>query len=49
VEAAIAAIEEPAVPSFDGTETESEALLPARMDSRELSEDEFWSSVDYQV
>ncbi|BDC50275.1 hypothetical protein F183_A25910 [Bryobacterales bacterium F-183] len=43
--AALAAVETAALPSFDGPEHELEALLLQGLDSKELSEDEFWSSV----
>jgi Arc/MetJ-type ribon-helix-helix transcriptional regulator len=46
VDAAIASVEQRAAPGFDGTEAELEALLLAGMESREIPEDEFWSSVD---
>jgi len=47
VDAAIAAVEQRAVPGFDGTEAELEALLLAGMDSPEIPEGEFWSSVEH--
>ena len=47
VDAAISVVEQRAVPVFDGTEAELEALLLAGMDSPEIPEDEFWSSVDH--
>ena len=46
VEAALTALEQRAVPGFDGAEGELEALLTAGLDSAELSEEEFWTSVD---
>lgn len=39
--------EQRAVPAFEGTEAELEALLLAGMDSPEIPENEFWSSVDH--
>jgi Arc/MetJ-type ribon-helix-helix transcriptional regulator len=47
VDAAIAAVEQRAVPGFDGSEAELETLLLAGMESPELPEDEFWVSVDH--
>jgi Arc/MetJ-type ribon-helix-helix transcriptional regulator len=46
VDAAIAAVEQRAVPGFHGTEAELETLLLSGMESPELPEDEFWDSVD---
>jgi len=45
VDAAIAAVEQSAVPGFNGAEAELEALLLAGLDSPDIPEDEFWSSV----
>jgi len=45
VDAAIAAVEQSAAPGFNGTEAEPEALLLAGLDSPDIPEDEFWSSV----
>jgi Arc/MetJ-type ribon-helix-helix transcriptional regulator len=47
VDAAIAIVEQRAVPGFGGTEAELEVLLLAGMDSPEIPDDEFWSSVDH--
>lgn len=47
VDAAIAAVEQRAVPGFDGTEAELETFLLAGMESPEVPEDEFWGSVDH--
>jgi Arc/MetJ-type ribon-helix-helix transcriptional regulator len=46
LEAALAAVERHAAPSFDGTEGEIEALLAEGLGSKELAEGEFWESVD---
>ncbi len=46
VEAALTAVEQRAVPGFDGTEEELEALLVAGVNSAEIPEEEFWASVD---
>lgn len=47
MDAAIAVVEQRAVPGFDGIEAELEALLLAGLDSPEFTEDEFWSSVEH--
>jgi Arc/MetJ-type ribon-helix-helix transcriptional regulator len=47
VDATIAGVEQRTMPGFDGTEAELETLLLAGMESPELSEDEFWGSVDH--
>jgi hypothetical protein len=47
VDAAIGAVEQRAVPRFDGADAELESLLLAGMDSPEIPEDEFRSSVDH--
>jgi Arc/MetJ-type ribon-helix-helix transcriptional regulator len=46
VEAALTAVEQRAAPGFEGTEEELEALLVAGLNSAEIPEDEFWTSVD---
>lgn len=46
VEAALMAVEQRTIPGFRGTPEELEALLAEGLASRELSEDEFWSSVN---
>jgi putative addiction module CopG family antidote len=46
VEAAILAVEQHTNPGFDGTDNELETLLLEGLDSGELSEKEFWESVD---
>src|SRR5271169_6381343 len=45
VEAALTAVEQRTVPGFAGTEEELDALLAEGLASKELTEDEFWSSV----
>lgn len=49
VEAALAAVEQRAVPGFSGTREELEALLAEGMASQELTEDQFWDSVNVQT
>jgi putative addiction module CopG family antidote len=49
VEAALTAIEQRTVPGFAGTEQELQALLLEGIASRELTEDEFWHSVNQQT
>ena len=46
VEAALAAIEQRSLPGFTGSAEELDGLLAEGMASRELSEEEFWSSVN---
>ena len=46
VEAALAAVEQRTVPGFEGTPEELDSLLAEGLASRELSEDEFWESVN---
>ena len=46
VEAALIAVEQRAARGFGGSEEELEGLLAAGEDSAELSEEEFWNSVD---
>jgi putative addiction module CopG family antidote len=46
VEAALAAVEQHTEPAFDGTVEEMEALLAEGLTSKELSEGEFWESVN---
>jgi hypothetical protein len=45
VDAALAAVEQRTVPGFLGTPEELDALLSEGLASKELSEDEFWTSV----
>lgn len=49
VEAALAAVEQRAVPGFEGSEAELDALLIAGLDSPELGEEEFWNSIGFIV
>ncbi|MFZ0817800.1 MAG: hypothetical protein WAM78_19905 [Candidatus Sulfotelmatobacter sp.] len=49
VEAALAAVEQRAVPGFAGTPDELDALLAEGMASPELTEAEFWSSVNKET
>ena len=46
LDAAVAAVEVAAVPGFKGSHEELEALLLEGMESKELSEEEFWDTVD---
>jgi Arc/MetJ-type ribon-helix-helix transcriptional regulator len=46
VEAALAAIEQRSLPGFTGSAEELDGLLAEGMASRELSEGEFWTSVN---
>ena len=46
VDAALAAVEQRAVPGFAGTPEELDSLLAEGLASKELSEDEFWGSVN---
>ncbi len=49
VEAALAAVEQRAVPGFAGTPDELDALLAEGLASKELTEAEFWDSVGKQT
>ena len=49
VEAALAAVEQRTVPGFEGAEEELETLLAEGLASKELTEDEFWDSVNQQT
>ena len=49
VEAAVAAVEQRTVPDFAGTLEELDALLAEGLASKELTETEFWSSVDQRT
>ncbi len=46
VDAALVAVEQRAVPGFAGTQEELDALLAEGLASKELTEDEFWGSVN---
>ena len=49
VEAALAAIEQRTVPGFEGTHEQLNALLAEGLASKELTEGEFWGSVNRQT
>ena len=49
VEAALAAVEQRSLPGFAGTPDELDALLAEGLASKELSESEFWGSVNKQT
>jgi putative addiction module CopG family antidote len=49
VDAALAAVEQRALPGFSGTPEELDALLAEGLASGALSEDEFWNSVNKQT
>ena len=49
VDAALAAVEQRTVPGFTGTQEELDTLLAKGLASKELTEDEFWTSVDAQT
>jgi Arc/MetJ-type ribon-helix-helix transcriptional regulator len=49
VEAGLTAVEQRTMPGFAGTPEELEALLTEGLASKQLSEDEFWSSVSKQT
>jgi Arc/MetJ-type ribon-helix-helix transcriptional regulator len=49
VDAALAAVEQRTVPGFVGTQEELNALLAEGLASKELTESEFWGSVDAQT
>ena len=49
VEAALTAVEQRTVPGFAGTQPELEALLSEGLASAELSEDEFWGTVNQHM
>jgi Arc/MetJ-type ribon-helix-helix transcriptional regulator len=46
VDAALAAVEQRTAPGFAGTQEELDALLAEELASKELTEDEFWGSVN---
>jgi Arc/MetJ-type ribon-helix-helix transcriptional regulator len=46
VDAALAAVEQRTVPGFAGTPEELDTLLAEGLASKELTEDEFWGSVN---
>ncbi len=49
VEAALAAVEQRSVPGFAGSQEELDALLAEGLASKELSEDEFWGTVNQRT
>jgi Arc/MetJ-type ribon-helix-helix transcriptional regulator len=49
VEAALTAVEQRTVPGFAGTPEELDTLLAEGLSSKQLTEDEFWSSVSKQT
>jgi hypothetical protein len=49
LDAAVMAVEIAAAPGFEGSQEELESLLMQGLASRELSEEEFWDSVDRET
>ncbi|PYX80752.1 MAG: hypothetical protein DMG70_22300 [Acidobacteria bacterium] len=49
VEAALTAVEQRTVPGFAGTPEELDTLLAEGLVSKQVTEDEFWSSVSTQT
>ena len=49
VEAALTAVEQRTVPGFSGTPEELDTLLAEGLASKELTEDEFWDSVNQRT
>ena len=49
VEAALTAVEQRTVPGFAGTPEELDAMLAEGLASKQLTEDQFWSSVGKQT
>ena len=49
LDAAVTAVEIAAAPGFEGSEEELEQALVQGMASRELSEEEFWDSVEQET
>jgi Arc/MetJ-type ribon-helix-helix transcriptional regulator len=49
VEAALTAVEQRIVPGFSGTQEELDTLLAEGLASKEITEDEFWGSVNKQT
>ena len=49
VEAALTAVEQRIVPGFSGTQQELDDLLAEGLASKEITEDEFWVSVNKQT
>ena len=48
VDAALTAVEQRTVPGFAGSQEELDALLSEGLASKEMSESEFWRSVDQE-
>ena len=46
MDAALVAVEQTTVPGFEGTQQELEVLLAEGLASKEMSEEEFWASVN---
>jgi Arc/MetJ-type ribon-helix-helix transcriptional regulator len=49
VDAALVAVEQRTVPGFEGSQEELDTLLAEGLASKELTEDEFWRSVNGQT
>jgi Arc/MetJ-type ribon-helix-helix transcriptional regulator len=49
LDAALSVVEDTAALDFDGTQDELDALLADGLASKELSEEEFWHTVDSQT
>jgi Arc/MetJ-type ribon-helix-helix transcriptional regulator len=49
VDAALVAVEQRTVPGFAGAQEELDSLLAEGLASKELTEDEFWTSVNRQT
>lgn len=49
LDAAVTAVEIAAAPGFEGSQDELEGLLMQGMASRELSEEEFWDSIEQKT
>jgi Arc/MetJ-type ribon-helix-helix transcriptional regulator len=49
LEAAVTAVEQRTVPGFTGTKEELDTLLAEGLASKQLAEDEFWSSVNQKT
>jgi putative addiction module CopG family antidote len=49
VEAALSAVEERSAPGFEGADEELERALAEGLNSPELTEEEFWGSVETQT
>jgi Arc/MetJ-type ribon-helix-helix transcriptional regulator len=49
LDAGLAAVEQRIVPGFAGTQEELDALLADGLASKELSDDEFWNSLNAQT